>query len=327
MVFLPSFAEAASGGVPFEDEFSGSGIPALADADSEGGWADGMDERSGKRRSRPGPGGCNDKPEWRRGRFGEPRLAQEEEGTSGLERAPVKTPCRREVEPARAALGFEESHGKGFQPRRLLGDPERVPEPVGTGKEEGIRRDAEPRAKAGKIGKARLAENACRADPEERLAGLFLQEKACQREREARHRSRGARLTAVDLDETGPRQAAAEGRVEGLRACPQREGAPHASRLTVAAQEDVACIPGLAGRQSQPVSEDALDLRDFPAQGTNGLPRHGMPDHGGIRSFDVMFMLCSYGFQRPSEESSIFIARRKRIYSCPRLMRSPYGIR
>jgi hypothetical protein len=48
MVLSLPFAEDVLGGVPFEDEFSGGGIPALADADGEGRRADGVGKRAGK---------------------------------------------------------------------------------------------------------------------------------------------------------------------------------------------------------------------------------------------------------------------------------------
>jgi hypothetical protein len=293
MFFLPSFAEAAFGGVPFEDVSSRYRIRALVDADGEGRRADGVGERAGKRRSGTGARRSGDKPERRRGRLGKAGLAQEKKRPARLKRAAVQASCRGEIEPARIAADFEEYRRKGFEQRRLLGDPERVPEQAGAGEKEGFRADAETRVKAGKAGEARLAEDVRRADPEERSGCAFFQEEACQRQRETRHRSGVARFPAMDFDETGPGQAAAKRRVEGLCPGSQQGGAFRACDLTVAAQQDAADIVSPAGRRIQPLGESALDPRYFPAQGENGLPRHGAFNHGGILSWisvPVMFL-------------------------------------
>jgi hypothetical protein len=280
MVFPRSFPEAAFGSVPFEDESARESIPALVDGHGEGGRADGVGEPAGKRRARPGPRRRNEKPERGCGRLGETRLAQEEKGTAGLKRAAVQPPCRGEVEPVRIAPDLEEHRRKGFKPRRFLGDPERILEPVRVGEKNGLRSEAEPRMKARKIGEARFAEYARRADPEERPAP-FLEEEAGQRKRKAGHRSGIAHGPAMQFDEAGARQSAGEGRVEHLCSRPQK-GRPF--RHAVAAHENVAFFSRPADRRIQPVGEDALDPGDFPAQGANGLPRHGAFNHGGIRS-------------------------------------------
>jgi hypothetical protein len=46
-----------------------------------------------------------------------------------------------------------------------------------------------------------------------------------------------------------------------------------------------------------------FDLRDFPAQGKNGLLRQGGCRHDGLLP-GLLFLLCSYRFQRPTGESS-----------------------
>src|SRR6185312_15388502 len=237
MVF-PPFPEAAFGGVPFEDEFARERIPALADADDEGRRADGMDERAGKRRSWPGPRRRNDKPERRRGRFGKSRLAQEEEGPPGLKRAPVQASCRGEVEPARVPSDFEEYRRKGLQPRRLLGDPERILELAGPGEKDGFRADAETLMKARKIGEARFAEDVRRADPEERPVRSLLHEKARQSQGEAGYRSGVARLPAMQLDKAGAWPSAAENPVERISSRAQKGRASSCGRHAVVACED-----------------------------------------------------------------------------------------
>ena len=57
-----------------------------------------------------------------------------------------------------------------------------------------------------------------------------------------------------------------------------------------------------AGRPVQPLGKGALDPCNFPAQGANGLSRHGGGRHGVALLF--LFLLCSYGFQSACRESS-----------------------
>ena len=247
-----------------------------------------MDERAGKRRSWPGPRRRNDKPERRRGRLGKSRLAQEEEGPPGLKRAPVQASCRGEVEPARVPSDFEEYRRKGLQPRRLLGDPERILELAGPGEKDGFRADAETLMKARKIGEARFAEDVRRADPEERPVRSLLHEKARQSQGEAGYRSGVARLPAMQLDKAGAWPSAAENPVERISSRAQKGRASSCGRHAVVACEDAVFVRRPAGRRIQPIGKDPFDLGDFPAQGENGLPRHGAFNHG-----DIDLAICS----------------------------------
>jgi hypothetical protein len=294
MIFPSSFAEAALGSVPFEDELSRRRIPALVDADDEGRRADGVGEWTGKGRSGPGAGRGQDEPQRRRGRLGETRLAQEKKRPFRLKRAAVQSSRRGEVELVGTAPDLEKHRRKGFQPRRFLGDPERIPKLAGPGEKDGFRPDAEARMQTRKIREACFMEDIGRADPEKRPVRSFLQQEACQRQRKAGYRSGIARLLAMDLDEAGARQSAAKHRVESIGSRPQEGRPPVFDRPAVAADEDAIRDSRPAGGRLQPVGEDALDFRYFPAQGKNGLPRHGAFNHGGYPVLNVVPVMFSW---------------------------------
>jgi hypothetical protein len=281
-----------------------------------------MGKPAGKRRSGPGPRRRDDKSERRRGRLGESRLAQEEKRPPGLKRTAMQASGRGEVEATRIAPDLEEYRRKGFHPRRLLGDPERILELARPGEKGLFRTDAEARLKTRKIGKARFAEDIRRADPEERPCS-FLQQQASQGQGETGYRSGVACLSAMKFDEAGARPPAAERRIESIRSRPQK-GWPLSGRHAVATHEDAVFVCRSTSGRIERVGEDALDPGDFPAQGENSLPRHGAFNHDDI-DLGYVFMLCSYGFQRPIRESSGFIRRKEEFIPLPFALSDPSG--
>lgn len=222
-----------------------------------------------------------------------------------------------EVEKPRAAADLEDDGGEGGHAGGLLGDPQRIEQLRRFGKQQLLRLDAEQGVKTPCIGKAGLVENFRRADPQDRQALLLLEDQAYERERKAGDAAGIAGLQAVDFAERRLGQAAAKGGVEAIDAGMQegvRRG--HGEATPDKCHVRSAGIDRCAGRRRfKALGQRSFDLRDLAAQGKNSVPRHGAHRHD-VHFRQQLFLLCSYRFQRASEESS-GVTRNLFLHSLP----------
>jgi predicted Zn-dependent protease with MMP-like domain len=231
-------------------------------------------------------------------------LAQQEDRPAGDLRAPVQAPRRGEVEYSRAAPHFQENGREFAQPRGLFRDPQRVGKLADIGDEKIAGREAAKGEETRRIGETRFRESLAGADPQHGPPGMPLPDETGHAQREAGRGAGVAGVRAVDFGERGLGQAAAESGVETLCSRPERCGKPRLHRKAGLAQ-DHAAGRGRGGVDLEALRQGPFDLRDGPAQGQNGFPRHGGSRHVGLLC--DMFLLCSYGFQRLPQESSTLI--------------------
>ena len=128
-------------GVPFQCELSGWRGSVLADLDQETRWPDRAGERLAQHMAQAGRRGPHDEPERRRGRFGQSRLAQQEQWVAGIAGAMMQPARCRQVEAGGHAARLQE-HGRNRRARGLVGDPQRIGKLVGLCDEQAGRVDA-----------------------------------------------------------------------------------------------------------------------------------------------------------------------------------------
>lgn len=260
--------------------------------------------RTGHGRARGGGSGRDRDPDRSGRRFGGSGLADQENRPACLLGPAVQAPGGGQIEAGRIAAQFQHDRGESPLAGGLLGDPQRVPGLVRRAQEEIAGRQTAKSAQAGRIGKSGLAENLRRADPAQSVIPLHWSGPAQQTGKtkgKPRHRAGVAGLLAMDLDQGGARQAAAQGGIEARGAGRQKSGPetgfpPGGGAVT---QHEAIVVAG----PCQPFGQDTFDPRDFPTQSDNSLPRHGGLGHDS-RSKIILFLLCSYGFQSPPQESS-----------------------
>ena len=105
-----SFLKGACMDVPFQCELGGWGGSVLADLDQETRRPDRAGERFAQHMAQAGRSGPHDQPERRRGRFGQGRLAQQEQRVAGIAGAMMQPARRRQVEAGGVAARLQE-HG------------------------------------------------------------------------------------------------------------------------------------------------------------------------------------------------------------------------
>jgi hypothetical protein len=86
------------------------------------------------------------------------------------------------------------------------------------------------------------------------------------------------------------RQAAAESCIEPFGA--GRQKAPLPPNKPVTAKQSLVCR--IFFNLTKILGKPPFDLRNFPAQGKNGLLRQGGCRHDGLPSRGFLFLLCSY---------------------------------
>ena len=261
-------------------------------------------ERSGQRDTRRSGGGRDQEPHRRGGRFGNRGLAQQQHGPAGDLRPPVQPPGRRQVQPGGIAAHLDQHQRQRVETGGLFGHPQRIGEPGRRAEEKIVLVEPGQPGEAGRMREAGFGEGRSGADPQHRprLAALPapLAQPAGKRERKAARCARVARREAVDLGQRRHGQAAAQRPVETFGAGGET-GLRNLLRPCIEDRHGVAAQhrPGIRRYGCvQALRRPALDLRDCPAQGQNGFPRHGGCRHVGLSR--SLFLLCSYGFQSPA---------------------------
>ncbi|MGB3540412.1 MAG: hypothetical protein WBA42_19840 [Mesorhizobium sp.] len=194
----------------------------------------------------------------------------------------MQPPRRGEIELPRIAANFEHDRRRLPQPGRLLGDPQRVGQLFRLAKQQGFGLDPEHCLQPCGIGKAGLAEDFRRADPQDgsRRFGRPAQprkQQAGKRQHETADGTRIAGAGAMDLGQRSPGQATAKGRIEAA-------GPGEHSAIALGN----AAVPDHAGGRVKALGQRPFNPRDLAAQGENGFPRHGTSGHDGSASSKIV---------------------------------------
>lgn len=235
------------------------------------------------------------------------RLPKQEDRSAGFLRPAMQAPCRGQVEPIRIAVDLKDNRGKLLQLRGFLRDPQCVREFWRLRDQKFARRKAAQRRQAWRIGDPRLGKSLADADPEERKPVCFsrrfgrLQKQPGESKRESCCGARPVHHAAMNFGQRRFGQTAAEDLIELCRARFKKAGPGRHSALPQHHRVGI-CLTWR--RCAQKLRQGSLDLRDFAAQGKNSFPRHGGCRHDGLL-FQLLFLLCSYRFQRLPEESSM----------------------
>lgn len=228
-------------------------------------------------------------------------LTDKKERTAGSMRPETEPAAFGQAEMGGIAPHFEDDGREGSAFHRHLRQPERLVQLARRGMEKPLRAQSEI-PKPGSIGTAGLQRADGITDPEQRqkAAGirlLFLQSRGNSHRKPAC--STGiTRQSGTEFGDRIERQAAFQRPVEKLH--PKRQGRQSAllAGLTSFRQ-------GFPFRCSKRRRGPSLQSGDSFAERKKPLARQGVLRHGVLRS--VLFLLCSYRFQRANEEStSIF---------------------
>jgi hypothetical protein len=112
--------------VPFQYELGGWRGSVLADLDQETRRPDRAGEGLAEHMSQTSRSGSYDQPERSRGRFGQSRLAQQEQRMTGIVGAVMQPARRRQVQAGGHAARLQKHGREGVEAGGLIGDPQRI---------------------------------------------------------------------------------------------------------------------------------------------------------------------------------------------------------
>ena len=193
---------------------------------------------------------------------------------AGLASAMMQPARGRQIEAGRHAARLQKNDRKAIQPRRLIGNPKRVGQPVSLGDKQAGRVDAVKKAYSRRIRIAGFPKTFGGSHPKDRSRPGF-DNTPDQRQHERRRRAGVARDGCMDFGKSGAGQPAAERRVETFDTGDEKIAARHSAMPN---EIDILGVP------AKILGETAFYPRDFTAQGKNSLPRHGGHRHDGTLS-------------------------------------------
>ena len=225
-------------------------------------------------------------------------LAHEKEWMAGSPRPKTEPAAFGQPEMGGIASHFEDDGREGSAFHRRLHQPERLVQLAWRGVEKPLRAQSEI-PKSGGIGTAGLQRADCIADPEQRqkpagILFLFLQPCGNSHSQPA-CRTGIARQSRAEFGDRIERQAAFQCPIEELYS--KRQGRQSALLAGLASFRHG--FPFRRGKRRRGLS---LQSGDGFAERKKPLARQGVLRHGVLQS--VLFLLCSYRFQRANEEST-----------------------